>query len=374
MNYQNVCIESLGFLVPDEVVSSDEIERRLTAVYERLKLPAGRLELMSGIAARRFWPTGTRPSTLSVRSCQLALEAAEMNSSEIGALIHGSVCRDFLEPATSCPVHFHLRLPERCVVYDTSNACLGILNGMLQAANMIELGQIRAALVVGSESGRSLVETTIDSLNTDVTLTRQQIKSAVASLTIGSASCAVLLVHRAISRAGNRLLGAAAMARTDFHELCTSDQDQAGHAMQPLMNTDSERLMLEGVRTGAATFDEFLHAVNWERSDIDRTYCHQVGAAHRKMMLESLRLEPDRDFATFPWLGNTGSAALPITLAIGVQHQPPINERLALLGIGSGINCIMLGLEWHTTQISGRIFGPHGREFNLAEATSLVQS
>ena len=162
------------------------------------------------------------------------------------------------------------------------------------------------------------------------------------------------------------------MARTDFHDLCTSDQDQAGHAMQPLMNTDSERLMLEGVRTGAATFDEFLHAVNWERSDIDRTYCHQVGSAHRKMMLESLRLEPERDFATFPWLGNTGSAALPITLAIGVQYQPPINERYAMLGIGSGINCIMLGLEWHTTQVAGRIFGQQELEFSLSEVSSNI--
>jgi 3-oxoacyl-[acyl-carrier-protein] synthase-3 len=370
MIYHDVCIESLGFLVPQEVITTEELERELAPVYQRLKLPPGRLELMSGIAERRFWKRGTRPSELSVRSCELALSAAEFDRKLVGALIHGSVCRDFLEPATSCPVHFHLGLPERCVVYDTSNACLGILNGILQAANMIELGQIQAALVVGSESGRTLVETTIAALNQDQGLTRQSIKAAVASLTIGSASCAVLMTHRSLSRTQNRLLGGAALARTRFHDLCLSDGDQAGHAMQPLMNTDSEQLMQEGVRTGEATFEELLRELNWDRDSIDRTFCHQVGVAHRKLMLERLGLSAQRDFITYPWLGNTGSAALPITLAIGAMHQPPRDERLALLGIGSGINCVMLGVEWQGTRVAGRIFGDREEPFEMAESAA----
>ena len=89
-------------------------------------------------------------------------------------------------------------LPADCLVYDVSNACLGVMNGMLQVANMIELGQIRAGLVVGTESSRPLVETTIAALNADTSLTRQQIKQAVASLTIGSGSAAVLLVDRTL--------------------------------------------------------------------------------------------------------------------------------------------------------------------------------
>ena len=76
-------------------------------------------------------------------------------------LIHGSVCRDYLEPATACGVHYELGLPQECLVYDVSNACLGMLNGMIQVANMIELGQIRAGLVVGTEDSRQLVESTI---------------------------------------------------------------------------------------------------------------------------------------------------------------------------------------------------------------------
>src|SRR5262249_271151 len=77
-----------------------------------------------------------------------------------------------------------------------------------------------------------------------------------------------------------------------------------------------------------------------------KTACHQVGSAHRKMMLEKLRLDAAGDFVTFPWLGNTGAAALPATLAIGVeQGHYQSGDRVALLGIGSGINVLILAME-----------------------------
>jgi 3-oxoacyl-[acyl-carrier-protein] synthase-3 len=124
--------------------------------------------------------------------------------------------------------------------------------------------------------------------------------------------------------------------------------------MNPLMATDSERLMREGVATGAETFRDFLRESGWRHGQIDKTFCHQVGLAHRKLMLEALELDPARDFATVEFLGNTGSVALPLTLALGLQsgHVRP-DDRLALLGIGSGINSVMLAAHWQTTRVQG---------------------
>jgi 3-oxoacyl-[acyl-carrier-protein] synthase-3 len=98
------------------------------------------------------------------------------------------------------------------------------------------------------------------------------------------------------------------------------------------------------------TFNRFLAAAGWEPSDIDRTFCHQVGVAHRKLLFESLQLDPGVDFATVETLGNTGAVALPITMALGLE-QGGVNrgERIAMLGIGSGINCLMLAAEWQRT-------------------------
>jgi acyl-CoA:acyl-CoA alkyltransferase len=351
MRYQNVCLESLGYAIPDEIVSSDEIERRLEPLYQRLKLPEGRLELMSGIRERRLWPRGFRPSDGSIASGRRAIEAAGVDPAEIGCLIHGSVCRDQLEPATACRVHDALGLPESCLAYDVSNACLGMLNGIVQVANLIELGQIRAGLVVGAEDSRSLLESTIDALNADQSLTRDSVKPAFASLTIGSASAAVLLVHRDLSRTGNVLQAAAARAHTAHHQLCQGGHEAgAGGNAGILMQTDSEELLKQGLAAGAETFSDFLNASGWSREATHKSICHQVGGTHRRLMLESLGLPVERDYATFPWLGNTGSVALPITLALAVENgfiEP--HDHVALLGIGSGINCLMLAVDWQAT-------------------------
>ncbi len=348
MRYENVCLEAFAYTLPEEVVTSAQLEARLEPVYRRLRLPEGRLELMTGIVERRFWPPNMLPSEKSVETAEKAIRQAGLDKSRIGALIHGSVCRDFLEPATACGVHHRLGLPQQCLIYDVSNACLGLLNGTLQLANMIELGQIEAGVVVGTESSRSLVDTTIDYLNQTTSLSRNDIKSAVASLTIGSGSAAIVLVDRRISRTGNRLLGAVARTNTQFCNLCHNDRDETvGLQMQPLMWTDSERLMREGVETARQAFEEFLGVVGWSRKTLHKTFCHQVGRAHRKLLFETLGLDPIVDFTTLEFLGNTGSVALPMTAAIGIEkgHLKP-GDHLALLGIGSGINVLMLGVEW----------------------------
>jgi acyl-CoA:acyl-CoA alkyltransferase len=354
MLYHNVCLESFGYTLPDEIVTSAEIEARLEPLYSRLRLPEGRLELMSGIRERRFWPSGTLPGEISVTSARRAIEAADIDPSHVGALIHGSVCRDYLEPATACGVHRRLGLRRRCTIYDVSNACLGIVNGMLQVANLIEVGQIRAGLVVGTEGSRQLVETTIAQLNRDASLTRDDVKLALASLTIGSASVAALLVDRDLSRTDNRLLGGIAWADTAHCELCRSGHDEAADdGMRPLMNTDSEALLTQGVAAAKESFGEYLSELGWAAGDVHKTICHQVGRAHRKALFTALGLDDERDFSTVEYLGNTGSAALPITAAIAAERgHLRRGDQVAFLGIGSGINVVMLGLRWQESRVS----------------------
>ena len=348
MQYRHVCLESLGYTLPDEIVTSAELERRLQPLYERLRLPEGRLELMTGIRERRFWPADMLPSTQSIASAEKAIASAGIDRRQIGALVHGSVCRDQLEPATAARVHHELGLSPECLIFDVSNACLGLLTGVLQVANMIELGQIRAGLVVGTENGRSLVDATIAMLNRDTSLSRQTIKSAVASLTIGSGSCAFLLCDPDLSQTGNRLVAGVARAETAHHRLCHGDADGGGMLMQ----TDSERLMHEGVATAQATFQSLVEETGWSPSEFDKTIGHQVGGGHRKLLCETLGINPANDFTTFEWLGNTGSVALPITLAIALENGfISADENVGLLGIGSGIVSVMLAVEWQKSLV-----------------------
>ncbi len=355
MRYKNVCLESLGYVLPRERITSLELETRLAPLYERLRLPAGRLELMTGIRERRLWPRDVLPGDMSVESGRRAMLAAEIDPALVGAIVHGSVCRDYLEPATAAAVHHRLGLGPHCFVYDVSNACLGLLNGAAQVANMIELGQIRAGLVVGTESSRQILEATIEQLNTDSSLTRSSVKPAIASLTLGSASAAILLTHRELSRSGCRLRTAVAIARTEYNALCRGGHDEAMQpGAGPLMRTDSEQLLKAGVATGVEAFAALLAETGWSRGEIDKVCMHQVGVAHRRAMLEAFVLDSAIDFSTVETFGNTGAVALPLTLARAAEAgHLGAGDRLALLGIGSGLNSLMVAIDWNGAPVGG---------------------
>jgi acyl-CoA:acyl-CoA alkyltransferase len=347
MRYRHVSIAAVCHALPPEVVTSAEIEARLRPVYERLGLPEGRLELMTGIRERRFFPRGTRPGQVSAQVAARAIEMSQIDRTHFGGLVHGSVCRDQLEPATASLVHHATGLPNSAFVLDLSNACLGLLNGMVLLADMIELGQIRAGLVVGTEDGRALVEGTIESLLANEALTRQDVKQDFASLTIGSGSAAIVLCDRKLCRQAHRLVGGAFRAETASHELCTGggSQKQPGDALR--MQTDSEALLHAGIALAECTWQDAKRALGWSNADVDKAFTHQVGRAHRKLLFERLQLDPAIDFPTVEYLGNTGAAALPTAWSLGIeQSRLGEGDRIALLGIGSGLNALMLGLEW----------------------------
>ncbi|MCD0463404.1 3-oxoacyl-ACP synthase III [Roseiconus lacunae] len=356
MRFDRVRLASIGAVLPEEIWSSAEIESRLSPLYNRLRLPEGRLELMSGIAERRVWPTGTQPSGPSIESGRQAIAAAGITPEQVGCLVHASVCRDFLEPATASKVHHGIGLSADCWVYDVSNACLGIINGAIQIAMMIQSGVIEAGIVVGTENSRMLLESTIAALNQDESLTRKTVKGAFASLTIGSGSCAWLLTNDRLAPEAAEVHCGVAEARTEFHDLCVSDSDSAGAAMQPLMETDSEKLMAEGIATGVAGFEKLLAESGWTRETLQRSVCHQVGARHRTAMLDAMGLPVETDSISFPQLGNTGSVALPLTVAAAADRgELGQGDRVAMLGIGSGINSVMLAARWGQTPIAGNI-------------------
>ena len=61
--------------------------------------------------------------------------------------------------------------------------------------------------------------------------------------------------------------------------------------------------------------------MEWPVQNVDRTVCHQVGSAHRDVMLRTMGLSPEQDFVTYEYLGNTGTAALPVATALAHETR-----------------------------------------------------
>ena len=343
MIFKNVVVESLEYAMPEEVWSSADIEQKLAPTYERLRLPEGRLELMTGIKERRFWPLDMRPSEASAVAGSAVLDKSSVAREDIDLLIHSAVCRDRLEPATASYVHGLLGLPGKTQILDVSNACLGFLNATVLAGGLIESGQIKSALIVSGENGRPLMENTLRALLVP-TQTRKSVKPYFANLTIGAGAVGAILTHRSCAlNAKFSIEGCIVETDTSANELCEGDSSSGNELA---MQTDSEALLNAGVALAQRGFNRFLDTLKWSREEIQHIVTHQVGSTHRNRLFEELELPVEKDFSTFEHFGNMGSVSCPFTLARAEEADTfAAGDRCALLGIGSGLSTCMMGVK-----------------------------
>ena len=345
MRYSRVTIESIGYELAPNVVTSADLEDRLAPVYDALQLPSGQIAALTGVRERRFWDAGQRMADGAARAGRKALAAAGVGPDEIGMLVYGGVCRDNLEPATACATADALGIGGEAVVHDTCNACLGVMNALFQVANAIELGQIRVGMVVSCESARPIVDLTIERMVRDPSM--EMFKKSMATMTGGSGAIGIVLTDAPRSPGAHRLVGGVIRAAPQHHALSHWGPETGIPAGGPVvMETDAVGTLQHGVVLGTETFSELIAELGWPNGP-DRVICHQVGAPHRKAVLNAMGIPLDRDFSTFEYLGNIGTVSVPITAAIADERgflEP--GQRVGFFGIGSGLNCLLLGLEW----------------------------
>lgn len=337
MRYTKVYLDSIGYELAPNVVTSDYLEQRIKPVYEALKLPAGQLAALTGIQERRWWDPGFKLSEGATLAARRALEQSGVQAADLGAVVYAGVCRESSEPATACAVAAALGAGADAAVYDLSNACLGVLNGVLELANRIELGQIKAGLVVSCESAREINESMIESMLKNRSM--DHFRLSLATLTGGSGAIALVLTDGSFGSKRRKLLGAALKAEPEHHALCKWDRD--------FMMTDAAAVLKHGVALGVRTWGALLARLGWTRASVDKVVCHQVGGPHRAAVLASMGVPEEKDFSTYEYLGNIGTVSLPVTAAIA-EERGFLNpgDKVAFCGIGSGLNCLMLGWEW----------------------------
>lgn len=357
MKYSRVYLDSIGYELPPVVVTSTELEARLRPMYQALRLPEGQLEALTGITERRWWEPGYPLSRGAVAAARKALEMSSVTPQDVQVLIYAAVCREQFEPATACKVAAELGINAEAAVYDLSNACLGVLNGIVDVANRIELGQVRAGLVVSCETAREINDTIIEDMLRCRSL--EVFKTSLATLTGGSGAVAVLVTDGSFSKSERRkLLGGTNLADPRHHGLCQWGLTTAANlgdalgervllAARQFMSTDSVNVLKFGVDLGLRTWRNFLLRLGWAAEHVDKVICHQVGHAHRNSVLGALGIAAEKEFSTYEYLGNIGTVSLPLTAALAEEREFLVpGDRVGFLGIGSGLNCLMLGVEW----------------------------
>ncbi|HEU4426184.1 MAG TPA: 3-oxoacyl-ACP synthase III [Pilimelia sp.] len=338
MLFHEVSIDSVAHIDAPIRLSSAEIVRRLRPTMQRLGMRANLLEDVAGVRERRIWDGPTRVSDAATLAARKALAGSGAPPERIGLLVNTSVCRDYLEPSTASVVHGALGLPDTCQNFDVGNACLAFLSGMDIAARMIERGDIEYALIVDGEVSNEITERTIDRLNSPST-TADQFRQEFASLTLGSGAAAMVLGRRDLVTSGHRYLGGVTRAATAFSHLCRGTMDR--------MVTDTKTLLDEGLKLAAKTYEAAGAALGWVGADLDEFVLHQVSKVHTDALVDLLGIDATRVLTIFPEHGNIGPASVPVVLSkLNEMGRLRTGARIALMGIGSGLNCTMAEVVW----------------------------
>jgi 3-oxoacyl-[acyl-carrier-protein] synthase III len=316
------------------VVPSSAFDDRLAATYQRVGMKPGMLAERAGVVERRWWPTDVSFADAAAMAGAKALAEAGIIPAQVGVMINTSVSREYLEPSTAVAVHHQLGLPTSCLNFDLANACLGFVNAIQLAGNMIDAGQADYAVLVDAEGSRYTQEVTLGRLEGE-DATEADLRSQFATLTLGSGAAAVVLGRADRHPEGHRVVGGVSRAGTEHHDLCVGDLDR--------MRTDTKRLFEAGLALALETWRDAKSEFDWQ--GIDWFVAHQTSVVHIRAMAAALGVDPSRFPLTLPTYGNMGPAAVPFTLA---RHADDLRsqDRVLLLGIGSGLNTSYAEIIW----------------------------
>ncbi|MCB0355203.1 MAG: 3-oxoacyl-ACP synthase III [Bdellovibrionales bacterium] len=351
--FRSVRLESYALHLPETEVSSTELEDRVAPLYERLKVPFGTLEKVSGVKTRRLWDPTVSPSSRATVAAKEALEKIGFAREECKALINCSVTRDYFEPSTSALAHGNMEWPEDTLSFDITNACVGFSNGIQMVGNLIESGIIKAGVVVSAENISCIIESTVKLIlekDSDAELTRDGLLRLLPTFTLGCGAAAAVLAHESIATSDHRIVGCVSRSATQHNMLCVGNADfgvMNPIGLNPIMHTESQGLIGEAALLGKRMWSDFQQAFEWDAADLDHIFCHNVGRQVNQSFYDTQGLDFSKDFAVYPRLGNMVSCSLPGALFTGVEEKNiQAGEKILLTGYGSGLNSIFTGIIW----------------------------
>ncbi|MCD9027794.1 3-oxoacyl-ACP synthase III [Luteimonas sp. BDR2-5] len=338
MLFEHVAIAGLAHVDAPNRVTSDDINARLKPTLDRLDIRTDVLQDIAGIHARHLWDDDMLASDAATQAGRKALADAGIDASKLGLLVNTSVSRDYLEPSTASIVGGNLGIPDTCQNYDLANACLAFVNGMDVAARMIERGEIDYAMIVDGETANLAYEKTIERLLRPET-TEEDFRNELATLTLGCGSAAMVLARAELVPDAPRYRGGVTRSATEWNTLCRGNLDR--------MVTDTRMLLMEGMKLAQKTFVAAREKLGWVVEELDQFVIHQVSKVHTGAFVQSFGIDPAKVHTIFGEHGNIGPASVPIVLSkLREMGRLKKGNRVALLGIGSGLNCSMAEVVW----------------------------
>ena len=141
----NSKITGLGFYVPDNIVTNDELSKIMDTNDEWI-------QERTGIKQRHWIKEGSdeTSATMGAKAAEIAIERAGLTKDDIDFIVFATLSPDFYFPG--CGVQIQEMLDMDTVgALDVRNQCSGFVYALSTADQFIKTGMYKNILVIGSE-------------------------------------------------------------------------------------------------------------------------------------------------------------------------------------------------------------------------------
>jgi 3-oxoacyl-[acyl-carrier-protein] synthase-3 len=284
-------LAGVGGYLPERVVSNDELSRTIDTTDEWI-------HERTGIRQRHIAAPHETAAFMGTAAARSALAIAGASTADVDAIILATSTPDQAFPATALRVQAALGVT-RGFGFDLAAACAGFIYGLSVADAMIRAGQVRGALVIGSEVYSRILNW----------------QDRGTCVLFGDGAGAVFLrAGEGYGAADQGILSTHIHAQGTLGDILYVDgavgqPDRSGHLVM-----NGREVFRHAVTRLAEAVDEALAANQLTRDDVDWLVPHQANRRIIDAMGKKLHLPSERVVVTVDRHANTSAASVPLAL------------------------------------------------------------
>lgn len=282
-----------GHYAPAKVLTNDDMAKIVETSDEWITT-------RTGIKSRHVVENELN-SDLSFNAAQMALKTANISAEEIDVVILATVTPDNTTPATAIKVATMLGTKPGTPALDVSAACSGFVYALTMADNMIRLGQVKTALVIGSETLSRITDWT--DRNTCVLF--------------GDGAGAVVLR----AREGNGdsqdvgILSTKLYSDGSHYDTLRTTGGVSSTQSSGFVTMDGKEVFKYAINSLAQAAEEAMKLAEIKIEDIDWLLPHQANIRIIEGVGKKMELPEEKVIVNLAHHGNTSAASIPLALS-----------------------------------------------------------
>ena len=330
-------ITGLGFYVPDNVVTNDDLSKVIDTNDEWI------LE-RTGIKERRHIIPGQDTTTsMGVKAAKIALERSGVAKEAIEFVVFATLSPDYYFPGPGVLVQRDLGL--RTVgALDVRNQCSGFVYALSVADQYIKTGMYQNILVIGSEVQSTGLDMTSRGRGVSVIFGDGAGAAVLSRETDVTKGILSTHLHSEGQHAEELIVKAPGMGGRWITDIL-ADNDPNDESYFPYMN--GQFVFKNAVVRFSEAIHEGLQANNLEVSDINMLIPHQANLRIAQFIQQKFKLTDDQVFNNIQKYGNTTAASIPIALTEAwEQGKIKSGDIVVLAAFGSGFTWGSVIIKW----------------------------